>query len=137
MPSGPLDIRRDVAARIEELRTQIRHHSYRYYVLDAPTVPDAEYDRLLRELQALEDAHPDLVTPESPTRRVGGERKQPDGNRTDPRCTHDSRHLVRLHTTSARRRTTHPRTPANQADAAIMDTTAAIRNPFCCVMSWG
>ena len=53
------------------LRTQIEQHNYRYYVLDDPTVDDAEYDRLMRELEALEAAHPELVTPESPTQRVG------------------------------------------------------------------
>ena len=62
----------DVSRRIEELRTQIREHSYLYHVLDDPTVSDAEYDRLFRELVALEDAHPSLVTPDSPTQRVGG-----------------------------------------------------------------
>jgi DNA ligase (NAD+) len=59
--------------RIQELRAEIERHDYSYYVLDAPTIPDAEYDRLMRELQELEDAWPDLVTPDSPTRRVGGE----------------------------------------------------------------
>ena len=59
------------AARAESLRDLIRHHNYRYYVLDAPDVPDVEYDRLVRELQALEAAHPDLVTADSPTQRVG------------------------------------------------------------------
>jgi DNA ligase (NAD+) len=58
--------------RAAELREQIREHDHRYYVLDAPTVSDAEYDRLYRELQQLETAHPDLVTPDSPTQRVGG-----------------------------------------------------------------
>ncbi|MBJ7263951.1 MAG: NAD-dependent DNA ligase LigA [Burkholderiaceae bacterium] len=53
------------------LRIQIEQHNYRYYVLDDPTVDDAEYDRLMRELEALEAAHPELVTPESPTQRVG------------------------------------------------------------------
>ena len=53
------------------LRTTLRHHEYLYHVLDAPEVPDAEYDRLMRELRALEEAHPDLVTPDSPTQRVG------------------------------------------------------------------
>ncbi|MEJ2633513.1 MAG: NAD-dependent DNA ligase LigA [Acidihalobacter sp.] len=57
--------------RAAELREQIELHNYRYYVLDAPLVPDAEYDRLMRELQALEAGHPGLVTPESPTQRVG------------------------------------------------------------------
>ncbi|GAB6044286.1 NAD-dependent DNA ligase LigA [Endothiovibrio diazotrophicus] len=59
------------AARIEALREQLRHHNYRYYVLDDPEVPDAEYDRLFRELQALEAEHPELVTADSPTQRVG------------------------------------------------------------------
>lgn len=62
----------DVSRRIEELRTQIREHAYLYYVLDDPKVSDAEYDRLFRELVALEDAHPSLVTSDSPTQRVGG-----------------------------------------------------------------
>ena len=58
--------------RIRELRAEIEGHDYRYYVLDDPLIPDAEYDRLFRELQALEAAHPELVTPDSPTQRVGG-----------------------------------------------------------------
>ena len=62
-----------VRSRAEELRQQIDHHNYRYYVLDDPEVPDAEYDRLLRELQDLEGRFPELVTPESPTQRVGAE----------------------------------------------------------------
>jgi len=62
----------DVLARATALRREIERHNYAYYVLDQPTVPDAEYDRLFRELQALEDEHPELVTPDSPTRRVGG-----------------------------------------------------------------
>jgi len=61
------------AERIAELRSEIDAHNYRYYVLDEPSVPDAEYDRLFKELRALEDEHPELVTPESPTQRVGGE----------------------------------------------------------------
>jgi DNA ligase (NAD+) len=60
-----------IRARIDALRREIEEHNYRYYVLDAPTIPDAEYDRLFRELQALEAAHPELVTPDSPTQRVG------------------------------------------------------------------
>src|SRR5207245_67692 len=56
---------------VEELRAQLRDASHRYYVLDAPTVSDAEYDRLFRELEQLEADHPDLITPDSPTRRVG------------------------------------------------------------------
>ena len=58
--------------RIEQLREQLNHHSYLYYVLDNPEIPDSEYDRLYRELQALEAAYPALVTPDSPTQRVGG-----------------------------------------------------------------
>lgn len=53
------------AERLAALRSEIDAHNYRYYVLDEPTVPDAEYDRLFRELQALEAEHPELVTPES------------------------------------------------------------------------
>jgi DNA ligase (NAD+) len=63
----------DNAKRIEELRRQINYHSYRYYVLDDPVIPDAAYDALVRELQELEVAHPEWVTPDSPTQRVGGE----------------------------------------------------------------
>ncbi|MDI6827496.1 MAG: NAD-dependent DNA ligase LigA [Armatimonadota bacterium] len=59
------------AARIEELRQQINYHNYRYYVLDQPVISDAEYDRLMQELISLEQAFPDLVTPDSPTQRVG------------------------------------------------------------------
>src|SRR5690348_12852331 len=58
--------------RIEELRDILDEHAYRYYVLDEPTIPDAEYDRLFRELQDLERAHPELISPISPTQRVGG-----------------------------------------------------------------
>lgn len=60
------------AERIAELRSDIDAHNYRYYVLDEPSVPDAEYDRLFKELKALEAEHPELVTPDSPTQRVGG-----------------------------------------------------------------
>lgn len=59
------------AARIADLRRQLEDANYRYYVLDEPSIPDAEYDRLLRDLEALEAAHPDLVTADSPTQRVG------------------------------------------------------------------
>src|SRR5712691_4547332 len=61
----------DPARRAEELRAQLREASHRYYVLDAPTLSDAEYDRLFRELEELEKAHPELVKPDSPTQRVG------------------------------------------------------------------
>ncbi len=60
-----------VAREIDRLREQIDHHNYLYYVLDRPEIPDAEYDRLMRRLQDLEAQHPELVTPESPTQRVG------------------------------------------------------------------
>jgi len=59
-------------ARALELRTLLHRYAHEYYVLDAPTVPDAEYDRLFTELQALEIAHPELITPDSPSQRVGG-----------------------------------------------------------------
>src|SRR5262245_13752756 len=58
--------------KILELRDLIRHHEYRYYVLDDPEISDTEFDALLRELKELESNHPDLVTPDSPTQRVGG-----------------------------------------------------------------
>jgi DNA ligase (NAD+) len=61
------------AKRVEELRREIRRHEYLYYVKNAPEITDAEFDALMRELKALEEAHPDLATPDSPTRRVGGE----------------------------------------------------------------
>ncbi|MDQ7744494.1 NAD-dependent DNA ligase LigA [Hydrogenophaga pseudoflava] len=60
------------AERASELRAQLHHHAHRYYVLDTPEIPDAEYDRLFQELQAIEAAHPELLTPDSPTQRVGG-----------------------------------------------------------------
>ncbi|RLF29509.1 MAG: DNA ligase (NAD(+)) LigA [Thermoplasmata archaeon] len=57
--------------RIEELRKEIRHHDYLYYVLNKPEISDAEYDRLMMELKKLEEQHPELITPDSPTQRVG------------------------------------------------------------------
>jgi DNA ligase (NAD+) len=62
---------KDHAARAEELRKQLDHHLYRYHVLDDPQISDAEYDRLFDELKTLEEEHPDLVSPDSPTQRVG------------------------------------------------------------------
>ena len=59
--------------RAEELRALVRHHDHRYYVLDSPEISDSEYDALYRELEEVEAAHPELVTPDSPTQRVGGE----------------------------------------------------------------
>ncbi|QQZ30215.1 NAD-dependent DNA ligase LigA [Thiothrix subterranea] len=61
----------EVQQQLETLREQLRYHNHRYYVLDDPQIPDVEYDRLFRELQSLEAAHPDLITPDSPTQRVG------------------------------------------------------------------
>ena len=63
---------KDPAERAAELRRTLQHHAYQYYVLDAPQIPDAEYDRLFQELQAIEAAQPALRTPDSPTQRVGG-----------------------------------------------------------------
>nr|HPL78977.1 NAD-dependent DNA ligase LigA [Burkholderiaceae bacterium] len=60
------------AARAAVLRAQLHHHAHRYYTLDDPEIPDAEYDRLFQELQALESMHPHLQTADSPTLRVGG-----------------------------------------------------------------
>ena len=62
----------DVLARVTALRQEIERHNHAYYVLDQPTLPDAEYDRLFRELQALEAGHPEFFTSDSPTQRVGG-----------------------------------------------------------------
>jgi DNA ligase (NAD+) len=62
----------DPSARAAELRELLHHHAHRYYVLDAPEIPDAEYDRLFAELQAIEAAHPELLRPDSPTQRVLG-----------------------------------------------------------------
>jgi DNA ligase (NAD+) len=61
----------DVVQRLDDLRTQIAHHNQRYFELDSPEISDADYDALVRELRALEEQHPDLVTPESPTQQVG------------------------------------------------------------------
>lgn len=60
-----------IRQRIQDLRAQIELHNYRYYVLDTPTIPDTEYDRLLRELQHIEQDYPQLITADSPTQRVG------------------------------------------------------------------
>jgi DNA ligase (NAD+) len=67
--SGP---RVTPAERAAELRRQIEHHNERYFLLDAPEIPDADYDALVRELRQVEAEHPDLITPDSPTQRVGG-----------------------------------------------------------------
>jgi DNA ligase (NAD+) len=62
---------KEVQARVDGLRAELNHHLYRYHVLDDPEISDAAYDRLYDELKALEDEHPDLITPDSPTQRVG------------------------------------------------------------------
>ena len=72
-PAAPSPDARIAAARAAELRAALNHHAHRYYVLDDPEVTDAEYDRLFAELQALEAAHPELLTPDSPTQRVIGQ----------------------------------------------------------------
>src|SRR5574341_1102096 len=66
----------DVQAEIEKLRDEIRRHDHLYYVLDQPKITDAEYDGLLRRLLELEQQHPELVTPDSPTQRVGGKPRE-------------------------------------------------------------
>ena len=63
----------DHAVRVEELRDLIRRHEHAYYVLDQPAISDAEYDALFKELRQIEEERPDLLTPDSPTQRVGGE----------------------------------------------------------------
>jgi DNA ligase (NAD+) len=67
---------KDVQHQIEQLRDQIRYHEHRYYVLDDPEISDAEYDLLVNELKALEKQHPELITPDSPTQRVGGKPRE-------------------------------------------------------------
>src|SRR6202795_3016280 len=66
--AAPASIRK----QIEGLREKLRHHEYRYYVLDDPEISDAAYDKLMERLKGIEAAHPELVTPDSPTVRVGG-----------------------------------------------------------------
>lgn len=61
-----------IGARVNDLRERLHHHNYRYHVLDSPEVTDEEYDALMRELRALEEANPELITPDSPSQRVGG-----------------------------------------------------------------
>src|ERR1700677_2423582 len=69
-------MQKNVSGRIEKLRETLRHHEYLYYVLDQPTLTDAEYDALMRELRDLEAKHPELLTPDSPTQRVGGKARE-------------------------------------------------------------
>lgn len=74
MPSAPKS--GSVADQIEMLREKLHHHEYLYYVEDSPEVSDAQYDAWMRELRALEEAHPELIAPDSPTQRVGGKPKE-------------------------------------------------------------
>ena len=68
--------RAEAARRAEALRRDIERHNYRYYVLDQPEISDAEYDGFLLELRAIEEKWPDLISPESPTQRVGGQPRE-------------------------------------------------------------
>ncbi|HKD14313.1 MAG TPA: NAD-dependent DNA ligase LigA [Candidatus Angelobacter sp.] len=67
---------KDIGRELEDLREEIRRHEHLYYVLDAPEISDAEFDRLMQELKKLEAAHPELITPDSPTQRVGGKPRE-------------------------------------------------------------
>ncbi len=67
---------KDIAREVESLREEIRRHEHLYYVLDAPEISDAEFDRLMQELKRLEAAHPELIAPDSPTQRVGGKPRE-------------------------------------------------------------
>src|SRR5215469_10832332 len=66
----------DLQEKIDSLRDRIRYHEHRYYVLDAPEISDAEFDQLMDQLKRLEAAHPELITPDSPTQRVGGKPRE-------------------------------------------------------------
>src|SRR5580765_8072849 len=67
---------RPIQKEIDRLRDEIRHQEYRYYVLDDPNITDEQFDRLMNELKKLEAEHPELVTPDSPTQRVGGKPRE-------------------------------------------------------------
>src|SRR5215813_7681355 len=67
---------KDPGGEVEQLREELRHNEYQYYVLDNPEISDAEYDELMRKLQALEEKHPELITLDSPTQRVGGKPRE-------------------------------------------------------------
>src|ERR1700691_4901481 len=67
---------KDVGKKIEALREKIRHHEYLYYVVDNPEISDAEFDKLMRQLKDLEAEHPELITDDSPTQRVGGKPRE-------------------------------------------------------------
>src|SRR6266516_5324824 len=67
---------KDVEKKTEALREKIRHHEYLYFILDNPEISDAEFDKLMRQLKDLEAEHPSLITPDSPTQRVGGKPRE-------------------------------------------------------------
>src|SRR6202043_3335252 len=67
---------KDIEKKIEALRDKIRHHEYRYYVLDDPEISDAQFDQLMIALKRVEEANPELITPDSPTQRVGGKPRE-------------------------------------------------------------
>src|SRR5689334_10863799 len=67
---------KEVVTKIEALREKIRHHEYRYFVLDDPEISDFDFDKLVEQLKKLEAGHPDLITPDSPTQRVGGKPRE-------------------------------------------------------------
>src|SRR5260221_10474738 len=73
MTAAPETEIQDLARRAADLRDQLRYHNYQYSVLSAPGISDAEYDALFDELDAIEKAHPELITPDSPTQRVGSD----------------------------------------------------------------
>jgi len=67
---------KNIREKIEKLREKIRYHEHRYFVLDAPEISDAEFDALMNELKRLEAGHPEFITPDSPTQRVGGKPRE-------------------------------------------------------------
>src|ERR1700739_3967932 len=67
---------KDIEKKIEALREKIRHHEYQYFVLDTPEITDQEFDQLTKQLKDLEAEHPELITPDSPTQRVGGKPRE-------------------------------------------------------------
>src|SRR5579885_3108222 len=67
---------KDIEKKVESLRDKIRHHEYQYFVLDSPEISDQDFDKLMRQLRELEAEHPELLTPDSPTQRVGGKPRE-------------------------------------------------------------
>src|SRR5688572_5374924 len=74
----------DIEARVAELRKEINYHLYRYHTLDDPVISDVEYDRLINDLRTLEEQYPELITPDSPTQRVGAEPSESFAKVTHP-----------------------------------------------------